>query len=101
MSTDEATPNYNEILRNFEMATEFLIAEFGVKPKVGWQLDPFGHSAVNAKLFSMMGLEAMVFARINENHKMILETNRDQEFRWRPKFSTKDTTMAGSTTQDH
>ena len=52
VSTDEATTNYADILRNFEVAHDFLVSEFGIKPKVGWQLDPFGHSAANAELFS-------------------------------------------------
>lgn len=34
-------------------------------PRVGWQLDPFGHSETNAKIFSEIGLESMVFARWN------------------------------------
>ena len=65
VSTDEACTNYSDILKNFEIARAFLNSEFGVEPKIGWQLDPFGHSSGNAKLFEMMGLEAMVFARIN------------------------------------
>ena len=66
VSTDEATTNYSDILRNFEAAHDFLLKEFGVIPKIGWQLDPFGHSAANALLFAEMGMEAMFFARINE-----------------------------------
>ena len=66
VSVDEACPNYSDILRNFEMAHDFLRDEFGIKPKIAWQLDPFGHSAAAADLFAEMDLEAMVFARINE-----------------------------------
>lgn len=35
MSTDEATTNYADILRNFEAGHDFLQKEFGVTPKVG------------------------------------------------------------------
>ena len=66
VSTDEATTQYTDIIRNFEAGHEFLMSEFGVKPKVGWQLDPFGHSSVNAELMAQMGLEAIFMARINE-----------------------------------
>ena len=66
VSTDEASPDYADILRNFEQAHDFLWKEFGVKPKIGWQLDPFGHSGANAEIFAELGFEAMVFARINE-----------------------------------
>ena len=66
VSTDEATTSYADILRNFEVAREFLLSEFGVESKIGWQLDPFGHSSANAALFAEMGMEAVFFARINE-----------------------------------
>ena len=52
VSNDEATTNYADILRNFETAHDFLMDEFGITPRVGWQLDPFGHSAANAELFA-------------------------------------------------
>ena len=52
MSTDEATTSYTDIIRNFEAGHDFLKYEFGVKPKIGWQLDPFGHSSANAELMT-------------------------------------------------
>ena len=67
VSSDEACPNYADVIRNFELAHEWLDSEFGVKPKVGMQLDPFGHSKAFAHLFTEMGLDAMIFARINED----------------------------------
>ena len=48
ISPDEACPNYRDIITNFEAGTDFLRQEFGLEPKIGWQLDPFGHSAANA-----------------------------------------------------
>ena len=66
VSSDEACPSYMDIIRNFELAHEWLNSEFNVKPRVGMQLDPFGHSNMVAHLFSEMGLDAMIFARINE-----------------------------------
>lgn len=67
VSPDEACPNYSDIVRNFEAAHDFVRDEFNVKPKIGMQLDPFGHSNTVAHLFAEMGLETMVFARINED----------------------------------
>ena len=67
VSSDEACTDYADIIRNFELGHAFLMEEFGIKPKIGWQLDPFGHSSANAEIFAELGLEAMVFARINED----------------------------------
>ena len=69
------------------MAHAFLKNEFGVKPKIGWQLDPFGHSAVTAELFGEFGLETMVFARINEQEFEQRKIKKDLQFIWKPKFS--------------
>ena len=66
VSNDEACPNYSDVIRNFEMGHAFLKDTFGIKPKIGWQLDPFGHSAAMAELLAELGLETMVFSRMNE-----------------------------------
>ena len=36
VSTDEACPDYADMLRNFEMAHDWLWKEFEVKPRIGW-----------------------------------------------------------------
>ena len=36
VSSDEACPDYADILRNFEQGHEFVMREFGVKPRIGW-----------------------------------------------------------------
>ena len=54
---------------------EFVLKEFGVRPRVGWQLDPFGHSNTNARLFAEMGFDAIFFGRIDfEEDKMRKQT---------------------------
>ena len=66
VSNDEACPNYSDILRNFEAGHAFMMDEFGVKPRIGWQLDPFGHSAAHADLLAELGMDTVVFARVNK-----------------------------------
>ena len=66
VSPDEATTNYADVLRNYEAGHDWLRGEFGVTPRIAWQLDPFGHSAVTAELMAEMGMEAIFFARMNK-----------------------------------
>ncbi len=47
------------------IGSKFLKETFGVKPKVGWMLDAFGHSATNADLFASFGLEYLFFSRVS------------------------------------
>ena len=62
---DEACPTYEEMITNMVTGHEFIKKEFGVAPRVGWQIDPFGHSNANALLFSQLGFDAVIFARID------------------------------------
>ncbi|CAF5038479.1 unnamed protein product, partial [Rotaria magnacalcarata] len=43
---DEATTHYNSIIDQHSLGAEFLRDQFGecARPKIGWQIDPFGHS---------------------------------------------------------
>lgn len=51
-STDEACPNFEDLINNIMIGHQFLMSEFGITPKIGWNLESKGHSATNAKLFS-------------------------------------------------
>ena len=43
---------------------QFLNATFGMTPRIGWQIDPFGHSATQASLMSgALGFDALYFGR--------------------------------------
>lgn len=42
----------------------FLNDTFGFAPRVGWQIDPFGHSSTQASLMTgLAGMEALFFGR--------------------------------------
>ena len=62
---DEAVPHYEDMINNMIKGHEFLLSEFGVKPRIGWHLDPFGHSNANPRLFADMGFEAWFYARLD------------------------------------
>lgn len=96
VSNDEACANYTDIVRNYEMGHDFLMSEFGIKPKIAWQLDPFGHSAANAALLAEMGLETVVFARMNEDEGKHRKLEQDMQFFWQPRFKTFETSPAAA-----
>ena len=66
---DEACTHYEDQINNMMFGHDFLLKEFGITPRIGWQIDPFGHSTANARLFADMGFDAFFFARIDFQDK--------------------------------
>ncbi len=55
---DEASTHYNSIIDQHSLGAEFLHEQFGEcgRPKIGWQIDPFGHSREVASLEAQVSL---------------------------------------------
>lgn len=47
---DEAATHYIDMIDQTTLGHRFIKKEFDVTPRIGWQIDPFGHSAVQAYL---------------------------------------------------
>ncbi|CBI15496.3 unnamed protein product, partial [Vitis vinifera] len=63
---DEAATNYIDMIDQTTLGHRFIKDEFGVTPRIGWQIDPFGHSAVQAYLLGAeVGFDSLFFWRID------------------------------------
>ena len=60
----------------------WLESRFGVKPSVGWQIDPFGNSKFTPTMFKELGFDFLVLNRIGDRAKDQLKRNGDLEFYW-------------------
>lgn len=48
--SDEGTRHYIDLIDQTTLGHLFILDEFDQKPRVGWQVDPFGHSVVQSYL---------------------------------------------------
>ena len=56
---DEATTHYIDMIDQTTRGHLFIKKQFNKSPRAGWQIDPFGHSAVQAYL---LGAEVGLFS---------------------------------------
>jgi lysosomal alpha-mannosidase len=71
---DEASTHYNSIIDQHSLGAEFLRDQFGDcgRPKIGWQIDPFGHSREQASIFAQVFfVENLVFQKRDNSCLMI------------------------------
>lgn len=56
---DEAVTHYTALIEEHTRGFKFLEKNFGAcaRPRVGWQVDPFGHSKEVAALFAQVNLQ--------------------------------------------
>ena len=63
---DEATTHFMGMIDQTTLGHDFLKKEYDYVPSIGWQLDPFGHSATQASLLtSETGFNALYLGRID------------------------------------
>lgn len=80
---DEAATHYMGMIDQTSLGHQFLLNEFGVVPTVGWQIDPFGHSATQGGLLtSSVGFDALYFGRIHYVDLLNRQTAAECEGLW-------------------
>ncbi|XP_044750282.1 lysosomal alpha-mannosidase isoform X3 [Coccinella septempunctata] len=82
---DEATTHYQSIIDQFTWGLRKLNETFGVcgRPKLGWQIDPFGHSREMASIFAQLGFDGLLLGRIDYQDKSNRFKTRTPEVVWK------------------
>lgn len=89
---DEATVHYQSTIDQFTWGLRKLNDTFGEcgRPKVGWQIDPFGHSREQASLFAQMGYDGLFLGRADYQDKTRRMAHREAEMVWHGSESLGD-----------
>jgi alpha-mannosidase len=80
---DEANPDIIAMINQMTLGHDYLYKNFGITPKIAWQIDPFGHSSVTPTIFNLMGYESLVINRIHHQLKNYFKQEKTMEFLWR------------------
>ena len=82
---DEASTHYNAIIDQMTYGLKFIEVNFGsdARPRIAWHIDPFGHSAEQASLFSQMSLDGFFLGRIDYGDKLLRLKGQRMEMIWR------------------
>ncbi|XP_028550522.1 alpha-mannosidase At3g26720 isoform X2 [Dendrobium catenatum] len=81
---DEAASHYIDMIDQTTLGHRFIKQEFAQIPRIGWQIDPFGHSAVQAYLLSAeVGFDALYFSRIDYQDRDERKDLKSLEVVWR------------------
>ncbi|XP_051165376.1 lysosomal alpha-mannosidase [Leptopilina boulardi] len=82
---DEAVTHYHSVIDQFTWGFRILNDTFGecARPKIGWQIDPFGHSREQASMFAQMGFDGVLFGRLDYQDKNERMKSRTLEMIWK------------------
>ncbi|XP_043527609.1 lysosomal alpha-mannosidase isoform X2 [Frieseomelitta varia] len=82
---DEAVTHYHSLVDQYTWGFRRLNDTFGscARPRIGWQIDPFGHSREQASLFAQLGFDGMFLARLDYQDKNKRLRDKSMEFIWR------------------
>eukprot|EP01119_Soliformovum_irregulare_P019887 TRINITY_DN6388_c0_g1_i4.p1 TRINITY_DN6388_c0_g1~~TRINITY_DN6388_c0_g1_i4.p1 ORF type:complete len:1028 (+),score=331.23 TRINITY_DN6388_c0_g1_i4:166-3084(+) len=93
VQNDEAAASLDVVIGQVSAGHEYLLKHFGVRPRIGWQIDPFGHSSLTPTIFAQVGYQALVLNRIHHQLKGTYIRDSDLEFIWRPSPTLGDATQ--------
>ncbi|KAJ8982145.1 hypothetical protein NQ317_011291 [Molorchus minor] len=81
---DEANVHYQSTIDQYTLALKFLEDALGkcARPRMGWQIDPFGHSREHASLLSQFGMDGVFFARVDYRDKSKRMRKKTMDMLW-------------------
>lgn len=89
---DEAAAHYVAMIDQTTRGHSFIKEQFGKVPTIGWQLDPFGHSATHAALMcGSLGFDGLFFGRADYQDMDVRKPAKQMEMLWRGAKSFGDT----------
>ncbi|KAK1423560.1 hypothetical protein QVD17_18864 [Tagetes erecta] len=81
---DEAATHYIDMIDQTTLGHSLIKTNFNVTPRAGWQIDPFGHSAVQGYLLGAeLGFDSIHFARIDYQDRAKRKGDKSLEVIWR------------------
>uniref|UniRef100_A0A182M1X9 alpha-mannosidase n=1 Tax=Anopheles culicifacies TaxID=139723 RepID=A0A182M1X9_9DIPT len=100
---DEAAVHYHSVVDQFTWGLRFLNDTFGEcgRPRIGWQIDPFGHSREQASLFAQMGYDGLFFARLDYQDKNNRMQKKTPEMVWYTSDSLEENELFTSVLYNH
>lgn len=100
---DEAAAHYQSIVDQFTWGLRFLNENFGEcgRPRIGWQIDPFGHSREQASLFTKMGYDGMFFSRLDYRDKLQRRSDKSMEVVWQTSENLDDSDILTGVLYNH
>ncbi|CDP17307.1 unnamed protein product [Coffea canephora] len=80
---DEAATHYIDMIDQTTLGHRYIKEQFNVTPRIGWQIDPFGHSAVQAYLLGAeLGFDSFFFGRIDYQDRAKRKAEKALEVVW-------------------
>jgi hypothetical protein len=93
VQNDEASSSYTSIIDQMTVGHQYLLERFGIRPKVAWQIDPFGHGGISSQLYAEMvlkilfltlkGFDALIINRVHHRIKRMMKNSQSLEFVWK------------------
>ncbi|KAF3623492.1 Alpha-mannosidase [Capsicum annuum] len=101
---DEAATHYIDMIDQTTLGHRYIKQQFNIAPRIGWQIDPFGHSAVQAYLLGTeVGFDSLFFGRIDYQDREKRKIEKSLEVIWRGSKSHSSSTQifAGAFPQNY